>query len=575
MITLCGKHYSMYAHSHIGNLDRGIIEQPIIHWEINGEYSLTFKYALTGTFVRDIEEDCQIEVDSYEQSNYFIVKQVLKRIDHVEVFCEQKSIVLIDNLVSDVRKLSVEASDALYAIDLNMAYNHGLEITTDQREPSRGDIDIESKNGLEALLDDRDEGSYVYNFGGEVERKFDKVTFHDRIGEYRGITIRYGKDLLGYTATIDNRNVCTRIKPIGPGGVTLPELYVDSPNIDTRHPVVRVFEYDTESKDEEGIRRELRNLAAKEFSENHIDEPICTYDIDFVLLSRTTKYEHMGHFQEIRGGDTVRVIHKENKIDVSARCVAYDYDPLTKTYLSIRLSNNFDSSPKKRKGHNLSEREYSGITHTASGDVEQRLKDMERAIRDISSSGSGGASLSRIENRLQTLEETQNNINRIIYDEYGSNIRSDLEMLTRHMVTHDEIESIVDSLTQEQFVDSFSIDGSGKSYVTCTLSSPQVRGIRILVVHDGYSSPYRLSWDIYGEKSYVDVIEPDSDQPTFSHFVYIPPGDEVSKITVEKIPDNRYSDLRSIKNIHVYRVPGLKMTLDDLSNRITKLENRK
>lgn len=429
MIILHDTKEHEYNTNGIGVLDHDILGVPVVHWEMNGEYSFTFKYASNGLHIKELLAGRQVEIRSEDHSNVFIIENVDKRLDHTEVFCEQKSILLVDNFVTYASGKGISPKTAIDNINANMAYPHGFVINTEQT--GEGSIDMKNKNGLAAFLDEQDTGSYISNFGGEVYRFYDRIVFYSKIGKDRNVEIRYSKDLLGYTATIDTRTVCTRIYPVGANGLTLPEKYVDSPNIDPDHPIIRVVEFSdvqafteadrkqainaknseesktireeqrklTEAEKEKAKREnrkpnkidtrkvtfvreevtdgdrekfaenldpslleymkndnavpveeayaKLRELARKEFTDNRIDEPSYTYDVDFVVLEKTKEYEQFKNLHTILGGDTVRVVHTQNDLDVSARCIEYDYNPLTQKYITMKLGK-FDNSLSKQ-----------------------------------------------------------------------------------------------------------------------------------------------------------------------------------------------------------------------------------
>ena len=83
----------------------------------------------------------------------------------------------------------------------------------------------------------------------------------------------------------------------------------------------------------------LRNLAAKEYSDNHIDVPNATYNVEFAPLERTEEYKNFSVLEKIAIGDTVKVVHEEDSLDISARMVSYKYNPFTQSYISITLGN--------------------------------------------------------------------------------------------------------------------------------------------------------------------------------------------------------------------------------------------
>ena len=78
-------------------------------------------------------------------------------------------------------------------------------------------------NPVQALLSDDDEAtSFVKGYGGELLRDGFRVSVKAALGQDRGVSIRYGKNLVGLEVTEDESEVKTRIICYGKNGsVTL------------------------------------------------------------------------------------------------------------------------------------------------------------------------------------------------------------------------------------------------------------------------------------------------------------------------------------------------------------------
>ncbi|WP_235954005.1 phage tail spike protein [Actinomyces faecalis] len=99
------------------------------------------------------------------------------------------------------------------------------------------------KTGLEALVDD--EVGLLSRWGGEIIRDNTRITWVSARGRDRGASVWEGKNLTGLTVTIDTTSLATRILPVGFDGLTLPEVFIDSPRLgDYTHPYIRVVSFD-------------------------------------------------------------------------------------------------------------------------------------------------------------------------------------------------------------------------------------------------------------------------------------------------------------------------------------------
>jgi hypothetical protein len=83
----------------------------------------------------------------------------------------------------------------------------------------------------------------------------------------------------------------------------------------------------------------LRKLAREEYSVHKIDLPKATYSVQFAPLQNTAEYEDFAVLEKIAMGDTVRVIHEEDRFEISARMLSYRFNPFTEEYISITLGN--------------------------------------------------------------------------------------------------------------------------------------------------------------------------------------------------------------------------------------------
>ena len=106
---------------------------------------------------------------------------------------------------------------------------------------------------------------------------------------------------------------------------------------------VKMYDYDDNEKEEyvytniSDAQNKLIELAKKEFTDNQIDIPTTTYDINFKELSKTEEYKDYLALILINIGDDVTIKHKKLGINIPARCIEYKYNCLTQEYDNITL----------------------------------------------------------------------------------------------------------------------------------------------------------------------------------------------------------------------------------------------
>lgn len=154
------------------------------------------------------------------------------------------------------------------------------------------------------------------------------------VGLDRGETIRYGKNLQGIRVYENWSNVCTKILPVGPDGITLPEIYLAS---DVQYQEVYAKSLTFEINQEEGqeltndqLIVELRRLA-NEYLNNH-KYPEIHYEIQADVD------------QTLDIGDTVYTVTKQ--IEVPTRVQGYVYD-VNKKRVTKLIYGNFDRNVKR------------------------------------------------------------------------------------------------------------------------------------------------------------------------------------------------------------------------------------
>ena len=210
------------------------------------------------------------------------------------------------------------------------------------------EVEFENKNPVDCLLGD---SGIIEKYGGEIMRDWYDVFVVERVGSDTNIQIRQGKNLTGIKYDVDTTDVVTRIMPTGQdkdGNILyLPELYVDSPNVDHYpspkwiHLAVSEAKEVTKGKSKEKKSKdkcyeEMREAAQAEFDKG-CDLPTVTLTVEFIDVTQTEEYRPYGFLQSIFLGDAVRVIAPRVGVEVSMRMTEYTYNCLTRQYEKMTL----------------------------------------------------------------------------------------------------------------------------------------------------------------------------------------------------------------------------------------------
>lgn len=170
-------------------------------------------------------------------------------------------------------------------------------------------------------------------FGGSYDVDGFNVNLKTEVGTDDGFSVAYGKNLQSISIIEDWSTVCTKVLPVGPNGLKLPEVYLYT-EIQYDIPYSKVVEFNipTSYENENGETIDytteelivmLREEAQKYISDSYIPK------INYVVKSDVP--------QSLRIGDVVHVKHPILTIDTEVQ--AYEYDTISKCVLALEFGN--------------------------------------------------------------------------------------------------------------------------------------------------------------------------------------------------------------------------------------------
>lgn len=351
MISVHNRAAQTFTATGLAVLDREIID-PVVTEELNGGFTLRFNYPADGPAAQHLvlENIVATPAPGIQSRQGFRITEITTTLDGLlEITAHHVFYDLAANLIADTYVVNKTAADALKQLLDAANSKHGFTASSSDTS-TRASARIVRQSLAAAILDSKTDNSFVSRWGGELA--FDNWHIHHapRRGRDAGVVIRDRKNLTGYESALDYTTVVTRILPVGYDGLLLPELYVDSPRInDYVAPRIKVIRYgqvkaikdaDKPREDELPLAQahaRLRELAKAEFSSCHVDQPHCAYKISFVDLASTKEYEGFYDLETVTLGDTVTVRHDDLNVALTARVVAYDFDPLAGEYINIEL----------------------------------------------------------------------------------------------------------------------------------------------------------------------------------------------------------------------------------------------
>ncbi|MEX3505475.1 phage tail spike protein [Corynebacterium sp. LK2510] len=351
MLTVHDRTATDFAATGLGVLDPHVVEAQMVE-ELGGQYSLSLVYPADGPLAEHLTLEAIIAapVPGMSERQGFRIHEVTTTLDGLlEITAFHVFYDLAANFIADTYIVNKTAKAALEQMLGAAATPHSFTATSSDTA-TRASARIVRMPLAAALMDTGEDNSFASRWGGEITRDNWHIHHATRRGADRGVVIRDRKNLTGYESVIDLTSVVTRIVPVGYDGITLPELYVDSPKLNSFiTPHIRVMRYPhiKAIKDAERPREDevpltqahalLRKAAQVEFAKNHVDEPAASYKVSFIELASTREYADFAQLETVLLGDTVTVRHTDLGVALKARVVAYEYDPLQQSYLTVEL----------------------------------------------------------------------------------------------------------------------------------------------------------------------------------------------------------------------------------------------
>ena len=297
--------------------------------ELNGLYECCLEYPLDSRGKwKYLLEDNIIKVDN----QLFRIYNKSKNLKSIKVNARHIFYDLLDNLIGSIDIRGLTGSMALDKIMTNTAYSHKFTHISDISTINTIDLydeagDIVDKNPVEAIF------KLINIYSADLFRDNYNIRLLGVRGIDRGLVVRYGKNIRGIEENLDTDGICTRIKPIDQDGWTLPELYVDSPYIDSfANPKIKVITFKDVSDE-----NDLRATTQQYFINSKCDTPQFNYKIDFLELTKTDEYKNYSVLERVYLGDTVTIKHTKLNINLKARVIKVTKNALTKRIEKIEL----------------------------------------------------------------------------------------------------------------------------------------------------------------------------------------------------------------------------------------------
>lgn len=282
--------------------------EALITEELNGEYSLNFTIVNGMPLYEHIVEENIVKV----KGQLFRIKTIKKDLLKTEVYAPHIFYDLLNNIVLNTQPTDLTAMGAFqWAMD-KAAFE--TPFTVSGVVEGINTARYVRRNLVEVLMGDM-ENTIATRWNCEIERNNFNINLVDRIGQDNNVKLIIGKNIKEIDIVIDTVDVVTRMLPLGFDALMLPEIYVDSPNIDLEDIKIKKVNFDVkyDPEDEDAFHTkeeawdELRNQAQNLFEVSKIDQPTISIKVDWVELSKTEEYKNYAILERANLGDDISV----------------------------------------------------------------------------------------------------------------------------------------------------------------------------------------------------------------------------------------------------------------------------
>lgn len=327
MILLYDPEEKLFDTNGIGSLADAV--SCIVTEERNSSFELELVYPITGQHYADIQYRSLIFVkpNPFDHPQPFRVYRISKPLNGlVTVYAWHISYDLNGIPVKPFHTYTIDAT--LSALTTNAAITNDFTYSTDKPDSMAGEVWTDAPYSARAILGGI-EGSVLQTYRGEF--KFDRfnVALLTNRGANNGVTLRYGKNIVGMTQDEDYSGLYTGVAPFWKGedtAVYLPETIVFAQG---SFGFERILSLDLSGEfDAEPTLDQLRARASQYISDNAISTPKDSLDIDYAMDAT---------IGSVRLCDTVSCVYMALGVQATAKCVKTVYDALLGRYKSITL----------------------------------------------------------------------------------------------------------------------------------------------------------------------------------------------------------------------------------------------
>lgn len=307
--------------------------------EANGAFELSMQYPMDGIHFEDIQSRSIIKAkpDQFREPQLFRVYKISKpnMSGIVNIDAQHISYDLSGVAVQPFTAESVQL--ALSGLRSNAVGANSFNFWTDKS--TAGKFTVSHPASIRSRLGGV-QGSILDVYGGEYEFDNFTVKLHNNRGMDRGVSVRYGKNLVSLKQEENCQNIATGIYPYWQNQETgavvqLSEKVVNAPG-EYDFQKIRTVDF-TSYFETEPTEEQLRNATERYIQNNEIGVPIVSLDVSFVQLQKSEEYKHLQLLERVSLFDTLSVEFPALKVSARAKAVKIVYNVLLDRVEAVTL----------------------------------------------------------------------------------------------------------------------------------------------------------------------------------------------------------------------------------------------
>lgn len=344
----------------------------------NGVFDLQMKYPVDGIHYSDIEDRSIIlaKPNPTDDAQPFRVYRSTKPLNGIVTFFANH--ISYDLLGIPVSPFTADnISDAMAKLKTNAVGDCPFTFHTDKETVAK--MNVRVPTDIRSLLAGQS-GSVLDVYGGG-EYKFDRfdVYLTQHRGIDRGVSIRYGKNLLDLEQERNISNVYTGVYPYwtdmnGENLVQLPEKVVNAPGT---YDYTKIKPLDFSSNYEETPSvGQIRSRAESYIKNNNIGVPSVNLTVSHAMLENTEEYKGQEILDRIDLCDTATIEFPKLGVSATAKAIQTEFNALLDRYESITFGDATSTFIQTAVEQRESEKRYTTLARNLVGQAMDKLNEI-------------------------------------------------------------------------------------------------------------------------------------------------------------------------------------------------------